>query len=58
MQSNPLFPHSLTHSLVDVLDSIDLDDSHLNSNQLSGTIPSTIASLTGLQLLYETYLDQ
>jgi len=39
-----------------VLDSIELDDSLLSSNQLSGTIPSTIGSLTGLQQLYETHL--
>ena len=37
-----------------MLDSIDLDDSYLDHNQLSGTIPSTIGSLTNLQLLYET----
>jgi len=55
-QCNPIhsfLTHEPTVSLIDVLDSIELDDSYLDSNQLSGTIPSTIGSLTGLQKLYD-----
>jgi len=32
-------------------------DSYLNSNQLSGSIPSTIGSLTNLVQLYENHLN-
>jgi len=34
------------------------DDSQLQSNQLLGTIPSTIGSLVNLQYLYEEHLSE
>ena len=56
-QSNPNHSsptHELARSLINVIDTIDLDDSYLDNNQLSGAIPSTIGSLTNLQQLYRT----
>ena len=49
---------SSSHSLTDEqLDIIDQTDSNWYFNQLSGTIPSTIGSLTNLQYLYDTNPD-
>jgi len=48
------FPWSLIDDMVGIIDPI---DSYLESNQLSGTIPSTIGSLSNLQYLYDNHVS-
>ena len=54
--ASTLSNHSSTLSkLVDVLEFV--ANSDFQNNQLSGTIPSTIGSLTDLEFLYESHLN-